>query len=41
MKNFHRPLISLIAAAALCAISGTAAARNFRSADVHSKEFPT
>ncbi|BDT66524.1 solute-binding protein [Comamonadaceae bacterium OS-1] len=41
MKNFHRPLISLIAAAALCALSGTAAARNFRSADVHSKDFPT
>lgn len=41
MKNFHHPLISLIAAAALCVVSGTAAARNFRSADVHSKEFPT
>jgi tripartite ATP-independent transporter DctP family solute receptor len=41
MKTTHRKLISLIAAAALCAISGTAAARNFRSADVHSKEFPT
>ena len=41
MKTFHRPLISLIAAAAMCVISGTAAARNFRSADVHSKEFPT
>ncbi|MEO6855410.1 MAG: TRAP transporter substrate-binding protein DctP, partial [Rhodoferax sp.] len=41
MKNIHRPLISLIAAAALCAISGMANARTFRSADVHAKEFPT
>lgn len=41
MKNLQRPLISLIAAAALCVVSATATARNFRSADVHSKEFPT
>jgi tripartite ATP-independent transporter DctP family solute receptor len=41
MKTSHRKILSLIAAAAFCVVSGQASARNFRSADVHSKEFPT
>ncbi|APW37799.1 C4-dicarboxylate ABC transporter [Rhodoferax koreense] len=41
MKNPSRILLSLVAAAAFCAVSGQAYARNFRSADVHSKDFPT
>ncbi len=36
-----RPLYSMIAAAAFCALCGTAAARDFRSADVHAKDYPT
>jgi len=41
MKKPTRALLSLVAAAAFCVASGQASARNFRSADVHSKEFPT
>jgi len=41
MKTNHRKILSLIAAAAFCVVSGQASARNFRSADVHAKEFPT
>lgn len=41
MKIQKHPLLTLIAAAALCVAAGQAMARDFRSADVHSKEFPT
>jgi tripartite ATP-independent transporter DctP family solute receptor len=41
MRKFNRTILSLIAAAAVCAVSGQASARTFRSADVHSKDFPT
>ncbi len=41
MRKLNRTILSLIAAAAVCAISGQASARTFRSADVHSKDFPT
>ncbi len=41
MKFNSRPLLSLIAAATLCLVTGQASARDFRSADVHAKDFPT
>ena len=41
MKFTSRPLLSLVAAAALCVAAGQADARDFRSADVHAKDFPT
>ena len=41
MKINKNSLLTLIAAAALCVATGQAMARDFRSADVHSKDFPT
>ena len=41
MKLTSRPLLSLIAAATLCLVTGQTSARDFRSADVHAKDFPT
>jgi tripartite ATP-independent transporter DctP family solute receptor len=41
MKFKKSKLISLMAAASLCVMAGYASARDFRSADVHSKDFPT
>ena len=41
MKIKKNSLLTLIAAAALCVATGHAMARDFRSADVHSKDFPT
>jgi tripartite ATP-independent transporter DctP family solute receptor len=42
MMRFPRPnLLAVIAAAALCTIGAGAQARDFRSADVHAKDYPT
>lgn len=41
MKFPKKPILNLIAVAALCVAASHAMARDFRSADVHSKEFPT
>lgn len=41
MKIQKNPLLTLIATAALCVAASQSFARDFRSADVHSKEFPT
>src|SRR5450830_944688 len=41
MKNFPKTLIALGAATLLALGSQAALARNFRSADVHAKDFPT
>jgi TRAP-type C4-dicarboxylate transport system substrate-binding protein len=41
MKVRHMPLLSLIATALITLAATQAAARDFRSADVHAKDFPT
>src|ERR1019366_9333801 len=41
MKSRYRLPVGLVAAALACLVALPAAARDFRSADVHNKEFPT
>ena len=41
MRNQLKTIVSSVAIAVLALSASTAMARNFRSADVHSKEFPT